>query len=230
MNIDAEIQQRAIEYDQIFGLGKERAALLEKIPVLESALQEETLKGTGTALEPQAKDSSKTNELIGGGELLGNIGVAKPAGKEDIMDILGGLNLTGSASAPSPVVTKANTVDLLGDLFGSGPTSSPGKSQSSQGVLDLLGSVPASVPAPVAAVTPTFSTVACYEKNGLLVALLPFKESPIITQIKATFTSSVNISNLLFQVAVPKVFSILTRLLNCSCNQRVEIASLRACR
>ncbi|KAI9197178.1 adaptin N terminal region-domain-containing protein [Polychytrium aggregatum] len=49
VNIDVEIQQRAVEYTSLFGLDREiSVAILEGVPVLESALREEDLKGKGT--------------------------------------------------------------------------------------------------------------------------------------------------------------------------------------
>ena len=111
------------------------------------------------------------------------------------MDLLGGLDLSGSASLSAPVMAasaptaKPSTgVDLLGDLFGSGPAS-------------------AATAAVAPVVAQTFAPIKCYEKNGLVVTLTPFKELPTLTQIKAVFTSfsGSEISNILFQVALPKV-------------------------
>ena len=49
--MDNEIQQRAIEYSQLFGLDRDlRSALLENMPVLADAANEESLKGTGAPL------------------------------------------------------------------------------------------------------------------------------------------------------------------------------------
>lgn len=45
-----EIQQRAVEYNQLHGLDRDtRIALLERVPVLESAIKEEDNKGRGSA-------------------------------------------------------------------------------------------------------------------------------------------------------------------------------------
>jgi hypothetical protein len=110
------------------------------------------------------------------------------------MDLLGGLNLSGASSAPlnlqpsqtALVPQTSNAVDLLGDLFGTAPVSAP-------------------LVAPVAALT--FAPIKCYEKNGLNLSLATLKESATMTQIKASFSTTGNteISNVLFQVAVPKV-------------------------
>ncbi|KAI8898318.1 adaptin N terminal region-domain-containing protein [Globomyces pollinis-pini] len=204
VNIDVEIQQRAVEYDQIFNLDADtRFALLEHMPVLESAVTEEALKGTGTAagVVPTTSPTKKSFDLIG--DISSNAGAPQVTQKDDIMDLLGGLNLTGSAptaipalQATQPQVQTQATVDLLGDLFGSGPTppvQSPNKQE----------------PTPLSNPSPTYPPIKCYEKNGLVVTLTPIKESSTITQIKATFYATVSITNLLFQVAVPKNFKLL---------------------
>lgn len=48
-HMDMELQQRAVEYTQFWTLSREqRLALLERIPVLESAEREESTKGLGS--------------------------------------------------------------------------------------------------------------------------------------------------------------------------------------
>lgn len=52
-DMSTELQQRAVEYTQLWTLDRiERLALLERVPVLESAEREEKLKGTGGEGEP----------------------------------------------------------------------------------------------------------------------------------------------------------------------------------
>ncbi len=104
------------------------------------------------------------------------------------MDLLGDLNLGGgapvmpTAQAPKPA---AAPVDLLGDLFGGAPAQS----------------------APAAPVGPTtYPPITCYDRNGLKVTITALKESSTVAQFKAQFSSTngSEISNILFQVAVPK--------------------------
>jgi AP-1 complex subunit gamma-1 len=201
-HIDVEIQQRAVEYSQLFVLDRDtRFALLEHMPVLESALQEENLKGTGQPAPEQTKSQKpSTASLLGTETLLSG-------GKDNIMDLLGGLNLgVQPVVANAPAAKQATAVDLLGDLFGGGPQASstvPAASSPAKPAIDpladLLGTGSSlSVPS-------TFAPVTCYDKNGLTVTLQPLKESSIVTQFKATFASQNEITNLLFQVAVPKV-------------------------
>jgi AP-1 complex subunit gamma-1 len=117
------------------------------------------------------------------------------------MDLLGGLDLTGTSTTIQPVKQVTN-VDLLGDLFGTTsinpvvPLSAP---RLADPLGDLLGGS-LSTPVP----PPTFNAVSCYEKNGLTIMLQPLKDSASVTQLKATFTATTEITNVLFQVAVPK--------------------------
>ncbi|KAJ3272010.1 clathrin associated protein complex large subunit [Terramyces sp. JEL0728] len=183
-NIDVEIQQRAVEYDEIYQLDLgTRQAVLEHMPVLESAVKEESLKGTGAAVQEAAPVKKDTGvNLLGDLEGLAiNPGVTSAPKPDDIMDLLGGL--VPAATTVSPVRANSNAVDLLGDLFGSTPTPAP---------------------TPV-----SYQPLKCYEKNGLLVTLLPNKESPTVTQVKANFSATTTINNLLFQVAVPKNFKLM---------------------
>ena len=84
-----------------------------------------------------------------------------------------------TSSMPKPAT---NALDLLGDLFGSAP-----------------------VVKEVAPPTKVFANVTCYSKNGLNVVITPLKESATVCQFKATFTTtSGDITNINFQVAVPK--------------------------
>jgi AP-1 complex subunit gamma-1 len=203
-HIDVEIQQRAVEYSQLFALDRDtRFAFLEHMPVLGSALEEENLKGTGQPAPEQTKSQKPATVSLLGTETL----LAVPGGQENIMDLLGGLNLGAQPVAANATVPKqATAVDLLGDLFGGGssaPTIAPAVSSTSKVAMDpladLLGVSSSS--------SNTFAPVTCYDKNGLVVTLQPLKESSIVTQFKATFTSQSEITNLLFQVAVPKVLN-----------------------
>jgi hypothetical protein len=94
------------------------------------------------------------------------------------MDLLGDLNLGQQPVMSAPQKQTSVAVDLLGDLFGSPPPEEP----------------------------KTFGPVQFYNKNGLLIQFMPFKESSTVTQVKAVFKSQVSVQNIGFQIAVPKVF------------------------
>jgi hypothetical protein len=121
------------------------------------------------------------------------------------MDLLGGLDLSGASTIPAMAtssavsIPKQNTsVDLLGDLFG-GPAATAA-------VVAHVAPIVAAT-APIVPSSQGFAPIKCYDKNGLVVTLTPFKELSTLTQVKATFSSSdgKEISNILFQIALPKV-------------------------
>jgi hypothetical protein len=89
----------------------------------------------------------------------------------------------------------------LGDLFGSGPAAPAVPAATLQPVLDTL--VPMS-----SAAAPEAKSYTCYSKNEFTITLTPSRESAVVTQILVTFTSTANIGNISFLVAVPKVFVI----------------------
>lgn len=85
--MDIEIQQRSVEYSQFWSLsGDQRVALLEAIPVLESASKEEGQKGLGAdpSFSP-SNDNRNTADLIGGDS---KPVVSKP--KDDLYDLMFG--------------------------------------------------------------------------------------------------------------------------------------------
>ncbi|KAJ3278912.1 clathrin associated protein complex large subunit [Borealophlyctis nickersoniae] len=253
VNIDTELQQRAVEYGQILNLDREtRVALLERMPVLESAVKEEAKKGSGAPIAT-ATDATPTkatagdilgglnDDLMGlsvggsttaagggsdiynmvfGGAGAGAGGAAAAAKSDNIMDLLGGIGL-GSSAAPASAPSAAKpTNDLLGDLFGGGAVTSPSVSTPSKPtamvdpLADLLGgfggSTSASTPAPAA----TSRSYTCYDKNGFKITLTPTREAAAegvslnVSALLANNGASGPVSNVAFQVAVPKTQSI----------------------
>lgn len=205
-----------------------RIALLERMPILESAIAEELLKGTGAGPSEPAKNEGASagvnllgDDLAGlsmGGAPGGNdvyntmLGGVKTGQSENIMDLLGGLSMGSNepTMAPTSSAGKTAAVDLLGDLFGNAPsqptqvsTLSPSKVSPSAAfdpLADLMGSMKPAVPAPSA------QALTCYNKNGLLITLSPAKESPQVSQILVSFSTTFSsFTNISFQVAVPKV-------------------------
>ncbi|KAI8928395.1 Clathrin/coatomer adaptor, adaptin-like protein [Entophlyctis helioformis] len=104
-SIDVEIQQRAVEFTQILALDREtRIALLEPMPVLESAVAEEALKGTGAApagsSPTSARAASNTADLLGNdlaGLALGGAGGA--ASTSNVLDSMFGGSAVGAGAA-----------------------------------------------------------------------------------------------------------------------------------
>ncbi|KAI8844797.1 adaptin N terminal region-domain-containing protein [Chytridium lagenaria] len=133
-----EIQTRAVEFGALSDLDREtRFALLERMPVLDSAVAEEALKGSGqpiTSSEPASKSAKATggNILDFGDDLGGSSqSAATNGGKaDDIYNLVfGDANPSGPIKAAAP--KGDNIIDLLGGLgLGSAPPT---------GAADLLG-------------------------------------------------------------------------------------------
>lgn len=222
---DAEIQARAIEYTEVSQLDKEtRVALLERMPVLESALREESLKGSGSILPTSSpiskspkRPSKAADDLL---DLMfgeNNAPASSPPTQknENILDLLGGMGLgsaNSSSTSASPAKT-ARTTDLLGDLFGSSSTS-PTKSSTAPSMPtsldDLFGTSTVSAStAATAATSPAAKTYTAYNKNGLCVLLTPVRDGASLL-ITSSFenTSSRELTGLVFQVAVTKALKL----------------------
>ncbi|KAJ3127538.1 clathrin associated protein complex large subunit [Nowakowskiella sp. JEL0407] len=153
-NIDVELQQRAIEFTQLFTLDYDtRVALLERMPVLDSAVKEEALKdanlAAAVASSSGSTEPSATSDLLGGGTkqddiyniVFGSEKKSEPKKSENIIDLLGDIGIgstnvasnTSTTAIMSPISSTTSAAakkpqratDLLGDLFGSGPALTP---------------------------------------------------------------------------------------------------------
>nr|KAJ3421163.1 clathrin associated protein complex large subunit [Polyrhizophydium stewartii] len=176
VNIEVEIQQRAVEFTQILELDREtRVALLEPMPVLESAVAEEALKGTGaspantTPTTPGLLSGGAAGGLGAAGDLLGNDlaglalgGAAGAASAGGIYDLVFGGTSGTSAAAGGAGAKSENIMNLLGGIgLGGGPAAAPapaaagfgGVSKQSDLLGDLFGGGPPA-PAPAATAAP----------------------------------------------------------------------------
>ena len=109
------------------------------------------------------------------------------------------MDLFGTAAPIAASKPPVNNMDLLGDLFGGGPSKPPVVSQQSSNLDDLFGTT-----------TQAQKAYTCYTKNNLLITLTPTRiPSTTTCSIVASFSNSGSpISNLSFQVAVPKTLKL----------------------
>ncbi|KAJ3017682.1 clathrin associated protein complex large subunit [Thoreauomyces humboldtii] len=157
VNVQLELQQRSVEFEQLLLLDRDaRSALLERIPVLESAVKEEAKKGLGvpTTAEPASAVNQPKSTGGLGGDLLGLSGGSSNSAQgndlyslvfgatpgpsatpksDNIMDLLGDMGMGAPAKltvmpSQNNFSTASNQNDLLGDLFGGGPVSAPSSS------------------------------------------------------------------------------------------------------
>ncbi|KAF2824741.1 AP-1 complex subunit gamma-1 [Ophiobolus disseminans] len=221
-NLDVEIQQRAVEYGNLFGQDQVRRGVLEKMPPPEireeqRVLGEATKKRQSKILKKKPAQAATEDLLL---DLMGDSGPSNETNgisnnnqqSQDLLaDILGGGG--PSASSPPPQTStpgpQSNVANIM-DLFNSGPSSSPAPVQSrappQAASMDLLGGMSSSsqAPPPSAPSGPTPHPV--YNKNDLQIAFQMKRDANAI-QLLARFrnTGSLSqLSNVNLQAAVPK--------------------------
>ncbi|KAF2029319.1 Adaptor protein complex AP-1 gamma subunit [Setomelanomma holmii] len=220
-NLDVEIQQRAVEYGNLFGQDQVRRGVLEKMPAPEireeqRVLGEATKKRQSKIIKKKPAQAATEDLLL---DLMGDAGpstetngATNGAQSQDLLaDILGGGGPNASSpppqtSSPAPQSSVANIMDL----FNSGPSASPAPAQSrpppQAASMDLLGGM-GSAPQPTA--TPAASgppPLPVYNKNDLQIAFQMKRDANAI-QLLARFRNTGSLSQLAgvnLQAAVPK--------------------------
>ncbi|KAI0598119.1 Adaptor protein complex AP-1 gamma subunit [Biscogniauxia sp. FL1348] len=211
-SLDVEVQQRAVEYGNLFSYDEIRRGVLEKMPPPQ--IKEES-RVLGEATKKTKKGANRRSKLI-----------AKPTTDQDLLDLMGDSTaapiasptnggqsntdlladiLGGSTASPaSPPPQQSNTASIM-DLFSQGPTpSAPSPAPVSSG-LDMLGSI-GSPPPPQSAAAPAPAGLPCYDMNGLTVTLQLQRNAEGAVQVVGRFknTSGTQLSNVGLQAAVPK--------------------------
>ncbi|OQD75222.1 hypothetical protein PENDEC_c008G01417 [Penicillium decumbens] len=217
-DLSVEIQQRAVEYTNLFGYDQIRRGVLERMPAPEIREEQRVLgaptkKRQSKVLRAKSTKASKPAEhdllldLMGGDDAPVTSPTSTAPNTADLLaDILGG-DSGLSSPAPAAAQQSMNTSSIM-DMFGSqGASPSPQPQPASAG-LDLLGGgaaapSPSLSPAPVSASTPA-SVV--YNKDGL-VLFLQVQRSGNNAQVLARFRNESNFdrfTNVGLQAAVPK--------------------------
>lgn len=203
-SLDVEIQQRAVEYGNLFAHDAIRRGVLEKMPPPQ--IKEES-RVFGEAAKKPSKASTRKPK------------VAKPAEQDLLFDLMGD---GGDATAETPNGSN-NNADLLADMLGGNAPTSPGAQQSNvNSIMDLFGSGPAAQsaapppssdpfgmssppPQPQAPSVPTGSP--CYDKNDLNITLQLQRNAEGVIQVMARFRNNSmhqSLSTVALQAAVPK--------------------------
>lgn len=219
-DLSVEIQQRAVEYSNLFGYDQIRRGVLERMPPPEIREEQRVLgaptkKRQSKVLRGKSAKVSKPAEHdllldLVGGEAPVTSPTSNGSNTADLLaDILGG-DSGLSSPAPGPAAQKPMNTSAIMDMFGSnGATPSPQPQPASAG-LDLLGGggagaalSPSASPAPVSASTPAHTA---FNKDGLNLTL-QVQRSGNNAQILARFRNESNFdrfSNVGLQAAVPK--------------------------
>ncbi|KAF5635233.1 AP-1 complex subunit gamma-1 [Fusarium sp. NRRL 25303] len=203
-SLDIEIQQRVVEYGNLFSFDQVRRGVLEKMPIPQIK-EESRVLGQAPTKKKAANRKSR---------------VIKPT-EQDLLDIM-------DAPAASPAASSTTNTDLLADILGG--TSSPPPSASSpppqqsnvSNIMDLFGSAPVpstASPAPPSSNLDLMSPVSsapqpqapagipCYNANDLNVTFQIQRNAEGMIQATAKFVNtsgSANLSNVSLQAAVPK--------------------------
>ncbi|CAI7678252.1 unnamed protein product [Penicillium discolor] len=224
-DLSVEIQQRAVEYTNLFGYDQIRRGVLERMPppeireeqrVLGAApaakkRQSKLLRGKSTTKVAKPAEHDLLLDLVGGSDVPVASPTSNGSNTADLLaDILGG---DSGMSSPSPGPSgQKNPNSAIMDLFGSnGPSPSPQPTQPASASMDLLGAggmgasapSPSTSPAPVTAATPAHTAL---NKDGLVLTL-QVQRSGTNAQILARFRNDSNFNRFTsvgLQAAVPK--------------------------
>ncbi|KAJ1329156.1 AP-1 complex subunit gamma-1 [Microdochium nivale] len=213
-SLDVEIQQRAVEYGNLFSFQEVRQGVLERMPPPQ--IKEES-RIFGESATKKKKAANRKSKLV-----------AKPTTDQDLLDLMG-----DSTSTPisSPTNGSQNNADLLADilggtsspppntmspplggnasimdLFSQGPSaSSPAPSAGASSGLDMLSQM-GSPPPQQAAAAAAPGGLPCYDKNGLNVTIMLQRNAEGNVQATARFRNSSGgqLGNVGLQAAVPK--------------------------
>ncbi|KAF2261698.1 AP-1 complex subunit gamma-1 [Lojkania enalia] len=220
-NLDVEIQQRAVEYVNMFGFDQIRRGVLEKMPPPEireeqRVLGEATKKRHSRALKKKPAQAATEDLLL---DLMGDSGVpgtnangsanGPRAQSADLLaDILGGGAPT-VASPPQPTSPQPTNVSSIMDLFNN-PSPVPTQAQpppAQSASMDLFSGV--STPAPPSS-TPSVASGppahTAYNKNDLAITFQLRRDANAV-QLLARFkntSSFTRLDNVNLQAAVPK--------------------------
>ncbi|KAI4867781.1 Adaptor protein complex AP-1 gamma subunit [Hypoxylon rubiginosum] len=212
-SLDVEIQQRAVEYGNLFSYEQIRRGVLEKMPPPQ--IKEES-RVLGEATKKPKKGANRKSKLV-----------AKPTTDQDLLDLMGDSTTTPIAS---PTNGAQSNTDLLADILGgsttSPPTSTspPPQSSNTASIMDLFSQgspAPSSAPASSgldalaslgtpppqqSAAAPPPSGIPCYNANGLNVTLQLQRNAEGAVQVLGRFrnSSGTQLTNVGLQAAVPK--------------------------
>ncbi|KAI7899492.1 adaptin N terminal region-domain-containing protein [Cokeromyces recurvatus] len=126
ISMEVEIQQRAVEYTNLFSYNSIRPAVLERMPIPESRTiiqnnaSTDSIDRSSTEARTGPSDQDLLLDLMGVGTSGGN-------GAIEQVDVIPQSPVNSSSASTAP--SKSSNADLLADLFGTGPSSQPPSQQ-----------------------------------------------------------------------------------------------------
>ncbi|KAI8977499.1 adaptin N terminal region-domain-containing protein [Mycotypha africana] len=152
VSMEVEIQQRSVEYTNLFSYDSIRPAVLERMPVPEKRTIIESTTSADTAGEASGNgaagpsDQDLLLDLMGVGTSGGGGGSEQAEASTSMPD--SGMHTTATTNTAAAAAAKTNNADLLADLFGGGSTQTASttttrhptaSADTSSSLLDLLG-------------------------------------------------------------------------------------------
>jgi len=207
-SLDIEVQQRAVEYGNLFGYDAIRRGVLEKMPPPQ--IKEESRVFGEAAKKPSKVANRKSKpvkpaeqdllfDLMGDGD---GGDLTAPNGSQNNTDLLADI-LGGSSSPPAASGPQQSNVSSIMDLFGSNGPSQPAQSAPTPSNNLYSGmSSPPPQPAPS-----SITTYPCYDKNDLNITLQLQRNAEGAVQVMARFRNNSMhqpLSTVALQAAVPK--------------------------
>ena len=205
-DLSIEIQQRAVEYGNMFGYDSIRRGVLEKMPPPQIREEQRVLGPAATPVKDKRKTQLKDKA---------SKKVAKQTESDMLLDLMGGSDVP-AVDASATLNGQQQTADLLADILGGGnsvaspppQTKSPPPTSNTDSIMDLFGN--GNGAAKPAAPTPAaFSGSAAhpvYNKNGLQITM-QVSRAGAGAQALARFRNTSNFDTFTgvgLQAAVPK--------------------------
>lgn len=227
-DLSIEIQQRAVEYGNLFAYDDIRRGVLERMPPPEIR-EEQRVLGEATPKQKKVAANAKLSkkpikqteqdmllDLMGGSDLPASDLSATINGNKNNADLLADILGGGGPSIPSQpsqsVAQPSNQSNIM-DLFSDAPadgrsngTSSVSPQQQQQSSNDLLSTMTSSTPQQTTPASSQAQSHEAYSKNGLSLSLA-VQRSGGAAQILARFRNASNFdrfSGVGLQAAVPK--------------------------
>lgn len=216
-DLSIEIQQRAVEYGNLFAYDDIRRGVLERMPPPEIREEQRVL---GEATPKQKKAATKARkpakqteqdmllDLMGGSDLPAADMSATLNGTQNNADLLADILGGGASISSAPTQTTSSNNNGIMDLFSSQPAtnglSSPAPKQSTSASDDLFSSM--STPPPQTSASAPAQAHNAYQKNDMLLTL-QVQRNAGVAQVLARFHNTSNFSrfsNVGLQAAVPK--------------------------
>ncbi|KAM0280306.1 hypothetical protein ACHAQH_004142 [Verticillium albo-atrum] len=216
-SLDVEVQQRAVEYGNLFSHDQIRRGVLEKMPPPQIK-EESRVLGPAMTKKKSNKAANRKSKIIKPTEedLLFDINSDAPASipaavggqnNADLLaDILGGSGMSSPApNATSPQPQQSNVASIM-DMFGPSPGRSAPSPASGASSMDIMSSM-SGAPPPASAAPQAYSGIPCYDGNDLNVTFQVQRNAEGLVQATARFknlSGSITLSNVGLQAAVPK--------------------------